>query len=308
MGSGYAKEQYRGRFGQGDPAWSGEKGGECSIYEGRTKRLGEYEVSRAIDGDYELRKGGLVVGSFKGATIEKDRVMFQLSRGTNLEISEKGKREVLASEKAMLGGLIASDGGNHLYQRYDHRGRLRTQFKTGFDSKDFELIDLFDNLFESVYNERPHHYRGTNTITTKISHKGVFFDLNDLGVKTGPFRFHVPREHLDNEGKRAYLTGFFSGDGTVSRCRTLGGTKYEVRLYSIDRGGLAEIRQTFEDLGFHPHEIHKDNKEGEYYCFSIPSREHEEFIEEIGSFKPGHRPVFDEILEYRRRLRERRSR
>ena len=308
MGSGYAKEQYRERFGQGAPAWSGEKGGECSIYEGQMKQLGEYEVSRMTDGDYELRRGGLVVGSFKEVTVEKDRVIFPLSRDTNLEISEKGRREVVGPEKAMLGGLIASDGGSHLYQRHDRRGHLRAEFKTAFDSKDFELIDLFDNLFESVYHERPHHYRGTKTITTKISHKGIFFDLNDLGIKTGPFKFHVPREHLDDVGKRAYLTGFFSGDGTLSRCRTPKGTRYEIRIYSIDRDGLAEIHQTFEDLGFHPHQICKDNEEGEYYCFSIPSREHERFIEEIGSFKPNHRPFFDEILEYRERLRRKRSR
>jgi hypothetical protein len=301
MGSGYAKEQYRERFGQGAPAWSGEKGGEC-MAEG-VKQFGEYEVRETASGEYELSKGGMVVGSFRSGRVDPDRAVFPLSRGTWLEVSDKGTREMLSPQKAMMGGLIASDGGSHFYYRYDQKkDSYSSQYKTSFASTNRELIDLFGGLFDAVYGQAPHRYKYPNRdlMEAYVNSKGVFYDLNDFGIKTGPFEFHVPREHLDDAGKRAYLTGFFSGDGTISRC----GNQFEIRIYSKHKEGLEEMKQVLEDLGFHPNEIYTDErKRGKRievrHNFSIPAGEHRRFIEEIGSYKPSHRRVFKEMTEDR---------
>lgn len=91
---------------------------------------------------------------------------------------------------------------------------------------------------------------------------------------------------MDDAGKRAYLTGFFSGDGNISVCRQEGRTSYMIRIYSSDREGLEGIREAFEDLGFHPNEIHerveeRENKVEISYGFSIPAKEHLQFIWEM---------------------------
>jgi hypothetical protein len=298
MGSGYAKEQYRERFGQGAPAWSGEKGGECVA--GGVKQFGEHEVRETASGGYELSKGGMVVGSFGSGRVDPDRVVFPLSRGTWLEVSEQGTREVLSMEKALLAGLIASDGGNHFYPG---TGKKKgSYYTTRFASEDRELMTLFDGLAKSVYNKSPGHYGKEGYTKGYISSKGVFYDLNDLGVKTGPDQFRVPREHLDDAGKRAYVKGFFSGDGSVGASIQRGRMNYMIRICSSDREGLEGIKEILEDLDFHPHEIHRREQEQEgrieiSYTFSIPAGEHSRFIHEIGSYKPAHIARFEEMLE-----------
>lgn len=50
--------------------------------------------------------------------------------------------------------------------------------------------------------------------------KKVAYDLWNLNVKgPEPYEFHPPLRHLDEEGKRAYLRGFFSRDGNISLSR-----------------------------------------------------------------------------------------
>jgi len=266
------------------------------------KAFREYEVYKAKDSGYELVKEGVVVGSFSDARVEKNRVVFLLSHGTLLEVSEKGRREILTPEKAELCGLIASDGGNHFYWRFNRKtGTYHPVYRTSLDSKDKELIDRFDSLFKEVYNAAPHHYpQRDGKMRTMASNKGIFYDLQDVGAKTGPFKFHVPIEHLDEEGLRAYLRGFFSGDGNVSR---QGAGRIAIRIYSSCGECLGEVRQAFIDLGFHPHEIHRRVKPrwNPEHSFSIPAREHIRFIEEIGSKNPEHIRKFQEMRRVKSR-------
>jgi len=288
MGSGRLRDQYGERFNQGQPTWSGEKGGECLL--GGVKQFGGHEVRELSTGGYELSKGGVVVGSFRSGRIDPDRVVFPLSHGTWLEVSDRGTREILSPEKAMLGGLIASDGGNHFYYRFDKRlGYRVSYYTTRFASEDIELMELFDGLSEAVYDKTPRHYGKEGMRKGYISSKEVFYDLNDLGVKTGPDEFHIPREHLDSTGKRAYLAGFFSGDGNISKSTN----GFEIRVYSEHKEGLEEVRQTFLDLGFHPSEIHESIRQREsrveiIHNFSIPVKEHRRFAAEIGSHRSSH--------------------
>jgi intein/homing endonuclease len=104
----------------------------------------------------------------------------------------------------------------------------------------------------------------------------------------------VPRGHLDDEGKRAFLRGFFSGDGCVSEPEK-GGVK--IWFYSKSKSGLEELHQTLKDLGFHPLEIiERKKRKGEViYGFMISAKEHIKFIEEIGSYKPRHMQIFEKM-------------
>jgi len=161
-------------------------------------------------------------------------------------------------------------------------------------------MELFDSLFEAVYDKTPGHYGSENMRKGYISSKGVFYDLSDIDIKTGPDEFRVPREHLDHAGKQAYLTGFFSGDGNVSVCRRGGRVGYMVRVYSSCREGLEGVRDLFLDLGFHPHEIHdeirvRETRTETYFTFSIPTEEHPRFIHEIGSYNSEHRKKFEDM-------------
>lgn len=177
-------------------------------------------------------------------------------------------------------------------------GGYRTEYSTRFYSNDKELVDLFNKLSEKIYGITPHHYvrKKNGLITSTIYNKNTFYDLIDLEIKKGPYEFHVPREHLDDDGKRAFVKGFFSGDGNVSVSKG----KITIRFYSSFKEGLEELRQTLIDLGFHPHEILEYvGPTGILYCFSIPRDEHVKFINEIGSYKPRHVRIFEEYLKKR---------
>jgi len=213
-----------------------------------------------------------------------------------LEVSEEGIREITLSEKAKILGMIVSDGGYIFRREPRSEGGYRTEYSIDFYSEDKELIRTFDEASERIYRMTPHHYirKRNGLITTTIYSKGVFYDLSDLGLKTGPYKFHVPREHLDEDGKRMFLRGFFSGDGSIS----VTGGGY-IRFYSKYREGLEELRQIAIDVGFHPHEIRLDEERGQY-SFSIPGNEFLKFIDEIGSDKPSHLSTFEEMRRMRR--------
>jgi hypothetical protein len=60
------------------------------------------------------------------------------------------------------------------------------------------------------------------------------------------------------------------------------------------------------DLGLHPGKIGKDVESDIItYRFTVPTREHERFIGEIGSFKPEHTEVFREYKRLRGEKNER---
>lgn len=85
MGSGSRVRQYKRRFFEGEQAR--EEREEKTFHVVGT--FGEYEVREAEGGGYELLKSGKVVGIFSEARVEENRVVFKLSRGMNLEVSEK---------------------------------------------------------------------------------------------------------------------------------------------------------------------------------------------------------------------------
>ncbi len=220
-----------------------------------------------------------------------------------LEVSEKGVRRIVVPEKATLMGMIASDGSNVLYRKERSKGRYCTEYTTRFYSKDKELIEMFDRLSEEIYDITPHHYtrKRNSLITAQIYSKGIFYDLDDLDLKPRPYEFHVPREHLDSEGKKAFLKGFFSGDGSISLSK---GRITVMGIYSKYKEGLEELCQILTDVGFHPYEILEYQKPGEETCyyFLIPAKEYVKFMEEIGSYRPRHVLIFE---EFKKKLEER---
>ena len=293
MGGGSAARQYQRRFLQGEREDTGKKE-ECGEAHWTVKTFGEYEVRRTEGGEYEfeLIKKGITIGTFSEAYVEEERILFPLSRGMLFEVSEKGVREIAIPEKAALFGLIASDGSNSLRRRMHPRPHY--DYSTSFYSEGKELTEKFDELSEKTYGLTPHHYvrERNGLITAVIYSKGVYYDLSDFDVKTGAYEFKVPREHLDANGKRAYVKGFFSGDGSAY---LIHGERLFIRFRSKCEEGLEGLRQILMDLGFHPGKIGKDVESDTItYRFTIPSREHERFIDEIGSFKPEHIRVFEE--------------
>lgn len=299
MGGGSAIRQYERRFLQGEREDTGKKE-ECEEARWAVKVFGEYEVRGTESGEYELIKGSTIIGTFSEARIEEERTLFPLSRGMLLEVSEKGIREIATPEKATFLGFISSDGSNAYYRKIDSKGRHHTSYSTRFFSEDEELIEKFEELSKEIYGLTPHRYvRGRNgLISAEVYSKGVFYDLSDFDVKTGAYKFRIPREHLDDEGKKAYLKGFFSGDGTAHIVYT---GDLRIRFSSKCKEGLEGLRQILMDLNFHPNEIYEEKEEtgSVIYYFSIPSKEHEKFIEEIGSFKPKHIGVFEEYRSKR---------
>lgn len=201
MGGGSRVKQYKRRFFQGESIHKEREGAAFNV----VKTFGEYEIREAKKGEYELLKGNEVVGMFSEAQVKDDRVIFKLSRGMRLEVSEKGIRKILAPEKAELCGLIASDGGifHRVYEVY-------------FDTKDEKLVEVFSKLVETVYGITPRYYKYHRTVEgeeriyhkPRIYNREVAYDLEDLCIKgPKPYEFHPPIKYLDDEGKRAYLRG-----------------------------------------------------------------------------------------------------
>jgi|GEM_PF-404443 len=314
MGSGTRVGQWKERFFEGEiereEAFEDETELQCRKEEVSRviASFGEYGVRGAEEG-YELLKEEKVIGTFKKIIIEENSIFFELSRGVSLEVSEKGIREIVASEKAELCGLIASDGGLYMSEKYHH-------YRIYLSSADIEVAKHYEELFEIVYRKRPHRYRyeppSTPHYSIEIEDMSIYFDLWNLRIKgPNPYEFHVPKEHLDERGMRAFLRGFFTGDGGVAMGydRTQNRVRFHIRFDSKYKEGLEEIRDLLKDLGFRPLEIHEYYREDRtYYYFRISEEEHLKFIEEIGSEKPDHREKFEvlkQIYEEKRRKRER---
>ncbi|MBO3832534.1 MAG: hypothetical protein FGF51_04010 [Candidatus Brockarchaeota archaeon] len=302
MGGGSRIKQYERRFFEGEQI-RGER--EDEIFH-IVKTFRNYEVREAESGGHELLKSGEVVGIFSEARVEEDRIIFRLSHGMNLEVSEKGIREILSPEKAELCGLTAADG---TICKYKGKGGSSVGYEVSLTSVSPELIGVFKELAGDTYDMTPHeHIKHHKTKEGEKEHyhiaiysKKVAYDLWDLGIKgPEPYEFHPPIQYLDDEGKKAYLRGFFSGDGNVSMTKE---GEHKIRIYSSYKEGLNELKEMFEDLGFHPSEIHekyekpapgRHRKEYNYY-FSIPEEDHLRFIEEIGSEKLEHKRKFELI-------------
>lgn len=297
MGTGSAVRQKRRRFHQGESVTSRiyptEVVKRCDREASETVKVcGTYEIRKTEDGEYELLKGGESVGWFSVAVVEDDRVLFPLSKGIQLEVSEGGHKEILTSEKAELCGLIGSDGG--LYSTRTH-----PDHEVHFISKDRELVERYNELFKKVYDIDPHlHFKkkskGRSYFESRTYVRGVYFDLWHLGIKPEAFKFRVPLGHLDRDGMSAYLRGFFSGDGNISK----DSNQFKIRVLSICKEGLIELREAFEFLGFHPKEIcavkRKTPSHDQYY-FTIRVDEHIRFKDEIGTYHPSRLRRLEEI-------------
>lgn len=307
MGGGSVIKQYERRFGQGESVYEKEStihDVECEKYEAKTIRVfGEYEIRKTEREEYELLKKGELIGKFSKAIIEEDRFLFPLSRGILLEVSEEGRKEIATPKKAEICGLIASDGG--LYSTREH-----SDHEVHFTSKNRELIERYNDLFKEVYGIEPHVYHkrkrdGREYFESRTYDRGVYFDLLDLGIKPKAFEFHVPFKHLDKDGLRAYLRGFFSGDGNISKSEE----GFSIKISSTCEEGIKELRKAFELLGFHPNPIHVSKREPplhDYYVFSIPEDEYVRFAEEIGTYHPGRAKRLESIrLKYKSEEEER---
>jgi len=149
MGSGSRIKQYERRFFEGE-----QKRGEREEKAFHTLGIfGEYEVREAKGDGYELLKSGEVVGIFPEARIEEDRIVFKLSHGVNLVVSEKRVRETFSPERAELCGLMASDGCVCKY-----RGKEGKSFgyEVSLTTIDYELVGVFKELFGDIYSMMPH--------------------------------------------------------------------------------------------------------------------------------------------------------
>jgi len=296
MGGGSAIKQSERRSHQGESVQGEYSNKVMNCQKGGLKDiliLGKYEVRKTGDG-YELLKSSEPIGWFSVAVVEDDRVLFPLSKGIQLEVSERGCREILISEKAELCGLIASDGG--IYSTKSH-----PDHEVHFCSIDRVLVERYNELFRTVYGINPylHHKKkstGESYFESRTYHKGVYFDLLDLDIKPGAYKFRVPLKHLDKGGLRAYLRGFFSGDGNITKDVT---QQYKIGLQSTCKEGLEGLREAFKLLGFHPLEIFQEKqwntKWRDRYHFSISAYEHMRFVKEIGTDQPNRMKRMEEI-------------
>jgi len=303
MGAGSVVRQYKRRFHRGesvsDSVYPVDIKGKCDRKVPEiVKDFGIYIICKTEDEDYELLKRGESVGWFSVAVVEDDRVLFALSQGIQLEVSKLGLREILTSEKAELCGLIGSDGG--IYPPH---------YEIHFISVDRELIERFHELFKKVYNIEPHLYsykkREGAYFESRVYNRGVYFDLWDLNTKPGAFIYRVPLKHLDREGLKAYLRGFFTGDGNISK----DADRFKIRIHSSCKEGLEELRRAFELLKFYPKDIRMQKKGESWwrdrYYFSIPVDGFIQFIREIGTYHPGR---LERLGEVERRYKGRKTR
>jgi len=302
MGSGSRIKQYERRFFEGEQTREEREGEIFHVVE----TFREYEVYEAEDGGYALLKGGEIVGTFSDAKIEEDGITFKLSHGVNLEVSEKGVREIFSLGRAELCGLIAADGS---ISKYQEREGKSTIYKVYLKTVDHELAEVFDRLFEKIYGVTPHHYIGYHKAEGRkrqhyeevVYSKKVAYDLWNFNIKgPGHYEFHPPIKYLNEEGMKAYLRGFFSGDGEV----TFTEEGHHISISSSCRECLEELREMLIELGFNPGNIYTYDKEkvpGRHshpsYRFYLPEEDHLRFIEEIGSEREEHISKFKLIKQ-----------
>jgi hypothetical protein len=293
LGAGRRTEQSESRSNQGKPRWSGEKD-DCLEGEQLVAEFGEYQIFLGREG-YELVKRGSPIGRFAEASLESSRVMFKLSRGMLLEVTEKGTREIFSKEKAGLHGFTASDGGMY---RGTHEIKITSESP--------ELVDLYAQYFKAVYGLEMHYRpelrrdRGKEYPRVRISNRIAFYDLKNYGAKTGPYTWEVPRQRLDREGAREWLKCFFSGDGEVKKS---GGRGYAIVYDSTHRSGLEEIqRLLLDEFGIRSDlQAERDRTKERRHkrpesVLKIVREDNIKFAKEIGSYKKEHIERLDEIL------------
>ncbi len=297
MGEASLIRQHQLRFHEGEHVSTENKEGwkSCEQSSQQTIEFGEYKVSITESEEYKLVRGDTVIATFSKAKMEEDRILFPLGLGVMLEVSKDGIKEIFIPEKAELCGLIASEGS---------LPSQRGHYRIFFHSADIELIKRFNELFEKVYGKVPNIYKGKGELIAGIANKEAYYDLKEIGAKTGPYRYHVPLEHLDKEGLRAYLRGFFSGDGSVAKH---GKYAIKLRISSKYKDCLEEVREALVRLGFNPSEVRTDRTYDAHYL-EIYSKEQMRFIEEIGSCKPSHIERFKRFLKAYKEGKVRRGR
>ena len=289
MGAGSRVRQFEYRFYQGEPSLSDavkscNEGGELIA------EFGEYQIVNGADG-YELVKGGRIVGIFEEASIESERVVFKLSTGMLLEVTDEGVREVFTKEKAGLHGLTASDGS-----LYNGRPGSRA-YRISLESESPELTDLYSQYFEAVYHRQMHQYPDRGYPRVVVGNKMAFYDLKNYGAKTGLYTWNVPREYLDREGAAEWLKCFFSGDGTVKL--VCAGEDYDISFESTHKEGLENIQSLLLDefgIKSRLHGPYGEDRPDRRPEYSLRVWDEVEFAEEIGSYKEMHIKRLGEIL------------
>lgn len=297
MGGGKHEDQVDQRFDQGSSEWTKEKE-RCGGTDRPFASYGPYEL-RAGEEGIEIRADGEILGVYPGyISLKEDRALLELDKGTLLEISEGGIREILSPEKTLLLSFIASDGNIRYTQE-------RPCYQLRFGSKSDELRGLFRESMETAYDLTPGEYRHKDKehfFEMITSSKEAAADAMKHINKHGSDYWEVPSRYMDKEAARAWLKGFMSGDGSIGYYPNFGGLS--VRFCSKYREGLEEIAQLLDgyfgiESRIYPREKELDPKRGKYEL-CINKNEHQiRFVAEIGSYKRSHQEAIDRFFEDR---------
>ncbi len=158
---------------------------------------------------------------------------------------------MITPEEARAHGLLCADGRLEKFRtrklpRKDHRetasSKVGWNYRVRFWNINEVLMTNFVTLCERIFRKRVVVLE--KDYETRIYSKDVYQYLLAIGP-TGSHTWIMPIDKLDDFSLRAWLQGFFDGDGAVIYYEY----RREVRIKSVNRDGLFQIKRGLLKLG-----------------------------------------------------------
>ena len=158
--------------------------------------------------------------------------------GLFLEVSDKGHRIIFSKERAFIHGFLSADGC------FRHE---RSKYRIRAWNKDPKIINFYANIIRKVYGKNISEYLNGRTGVRELTIHGkeIHRDFTKFSHCIDSFSWRIPFEHLDEEGLKWWLLGFFEGDGSVDTAR--GSEKVLVK--SANKAGIEQIKEALSRLG-----------------------------------------------------------
>ncbi|MFX1533770.1 MAG: PUA domain-containing protein [Promethearchaeota archaeon] len=224
-------------------------------------------------------------------SVKRDIYRFKTSKGKIIELRE------LNEDFFYLLGLIASDRNNSRENKTIRYTRVK------FHNQEKVLIDKFRTIYQSIFPDFEIREIKLKKDLWELDISNSFFATiaASLGIKS-------PKKHLDiapivnvkPELIRAFLRGYFDGDGSVSYKKLKTNCKTRISLFTVYHKEAIDLHKMLLKVGVTNKIFTRtrcdDGKEFDYYEVSIGNISAEKlFIKTIGTNHPKKDKLFKKI-------------
>lgn len=214
---------------------------------------------------------------------------------------------MLTQGKAEILGLLFSDGNYRKYhttfEMFDKRRNKTYTFNQNkriieFANTDLELLEHFRKLLYREYSYYPNIVLSNKNVFRVCITKNIVIDDLTGMAKFGSSEWFIPNEIFlgDDQIKRAFIRGFFDGDGSVDFAEK---KIPRIRIYSTNSNGIKQIKKLLHSLLIESNinGPYRRNKRKDCYELLLRTSSVIKFIKCISSKHSKKRRVFRNISQ-----------